>query len=265
MARLERMSYNGGSLQEDRRDARTSAGMVTRATEAPMAKPILPYLTESTVRRFWGKVAKGRKDECWLWKTSITIHGYGQFWLSDMNAGAARVAWVIANQREPGELLVLHCCDVRACCNPAHLYLGTPADNMQDVKWRNRANPRRGEDSPAARLSKIDVLKIREEVASGVSHRILAKRYDVGQSQISNIATGRQWAHVGGERTWIGYKGRRARGEEHHAAKLTAEDVVKIRQAVAAGATYVEVAESYGIEQSNVYCIVKRKTWKHVA
>lgn len=32
----------------------------------------------------------------------------------------------------PPALLVLHRCDHAPCCNPAHLYLGTAADNARD-------------------------------------------------------------------------------------------------------------------------------------
>jgi len=35
---------------------------------------------------------------------------------------------------EPGELWVLHHCDVAACCNPLHLYLGTQQENVRD-RW----------------------------------------------------------------------------------------------------------------------------------
>lgn len=35
---------------------------------------------------------------------------------------------------DPGELWVLHECDVASCCNPWHLYLGTPQDNLHD-RW----------------------------------------------------------------------------------------------------------------------------------
>lgn len=33
---------------------------------------------------------------------------------------------------------VLHRCDVRACVNPAHLYVGTHKQNMEDVAKRGR-------------------------------------------------------------------------------------------------------------------------------
>jgi hypothetical protein len=48
------------------------------------------------------------------------------------------VAWIITNGSIPNSMHVLHICDNKACCNPAHLYLGTHQDNMADVKARGR-------------------------------------------------------------------------------------------------------------------------------
>ena len=55
-----------------------------------------------------------------------------------------------------------------------------------------------------------------------------------------------------------------AKGESNPSAKLTVEQVREIR-AMARTCTYEEIARIFNVDQSNVYCIVKRKTWKHVA
>lgn len=53
-------------------------------------------------------------------------------------------------------------------------------------------------------------------------------------------------------------------GERHPLSKLNRIDVVAIRDMRRLGMTYQSIAEKFGIDQSNVYCIVKRKTWAHV-
>lgn len=52
---------------------------------------------------------------------------------------AHRAAWEAAHGPIPAGLFVLHHCDNRACSNLEHLYLGTHADNMRDVRERGRA------------------------------------------------------------------------------------------------------------------------------
>ncbi|WP_431068169.1 HNH endonuclease [Ralstonia holmesii] len=62
-------------------------------------------------------------------------------------------------------------------------------------------------------------------------------------------------------------KGRRkyARGEEHHASKLTADVVRAIRNLVACGQSQRSVSTRYGVHVTTVSEIVHRKIWKHVS
>jgi hypothetical protein len=90
--------------------------------------------------RFWDSVAIGSDDQCWEWQGRFTRQGYGQIRVGSRQMHAHRVAWSLHNGREP-ERLILHHCDNPACVNPAHLYEGTPLDNMRDKvlagRWRN--------------------------------------------------------------------------------------------------------------------------------
>lgn len=75
---------------------------------------------------------------CWLWKSTITIHGYGLHNYKRKRMAAHRVSWILHNGEIPQGLFVLHKCDVRSCVNPAHLFLGTQSDNMQDCIKKGR-------------------------------------------------------------------------------------------------------------------------------
>ncbi len=89
--------------------------------------------------RFWEKV--DASGECWLWLGCTTPLGYGRITRGaavDGSEYAHRVAWSLANGLIPEKKQVLHRCDTRSCCNPEHLYLGTPADNMRDRDMRGR-------------------------------------------------------------------------------------------------------------------------------
>jgi hypothetical protein len=64
--------------------------------------------------------------------------------------GAHRLAFALT-KGEPGLLHVCHDCDSPACCNPAHLCLGTPKTNAQDKVQRGRARgrfSRKGSNEP---------------------------------------------------------------------------------------------------------------------
>lgn len=96
---------------------------------------------DSLLERFWSKVQKGQPDECWLW-LGPTCVGYGNFGISKngttRSVRAHRFIWELENGPIPKGLLVCHRCDVRACANPAHLFLGTHHDNTQDMMQKGR-------------------------------------------------------------------------------------------------------------------------------
>lgn len=97
---------------------------------------VLPT-AEADRRRFWAKVDR-RNGGCWPWTGRAKFHdGRGRFLLNGRAVIASRVAWAIANGREP-DGWVIHSCDYPPCCNPAHLSLGTPADNVRDMMERRR-------------------------------------------------------------------------------------------------------------------------------
>jgi hypothetical protein len=59
-------------------------------------------------------------------------------------------------------------------------------------------------------------------------------------------------------------KRRQAVGERVKSSKLTAEKVLEIRRAYASGQKQYDLAESFGVSQSNVSMIVLRATWRHL-
>jgi hypothetical protein len=58
--------------------------------------------------------------------------------------------------------------------------------------------------------------------------------------------------------------GRYKRGEKHHAARLSADDVRAIRCARLAGYSFGSISNRYGIAVGHIFRIVTRKAWKHV-
>lgn len=85
--------------------------------------------------RFWGKVDKKGPDNCWDWTASFANSGYGRFNYSATEYYAHRVAWILTNKQPiPKGMWILHKCNNKKCCNPNHIYMGTPADNERDAR-----------------------------------------------------------------------------------------------------------------------------------
>jgi hypothetical protein len=59
-------------------------------------------------------------------------------------------------------------------------------------------------------------------------------------------------------------RGRSLRGERNSSAKLTVEDVLKIRQLRSEGKTLVELGNMFGVSYTQIQSISVRKSWSHV-
>lgn len=150
--------------------------------------------------RFWAKVDRGSRDECWEWLGGDDGSGYGVINVSGNEADRAhRVSWKLHRASIPAGMCVLHHCDNRRCVNPAHLFIGTRADNIHDMNRKGRArhpsNP--GESNPAAKLTQEDVREIRTRYAAGgIFQHELASDYNVHPHYISRIVRRERWAYL---------------------------------------------------------------------
>lgn len=139
---------------------------------------------------FWSRVTIESDVRCWEWRGATNDKGYGRY------AGwpAHRLALLWFGTEAPEELEVLHSCDNPKCVNPAHLSLGTRADNQADAVAKGRTA--RGGRSGRSKLTESEVEAIRLDRDTPLSQ--LAVRYGVHKSTISYVKRGRSWKYVGG-------------------------------------------------------------------
>ena len=89
------------------------------------------------LRRFWNQVDQRSPTECWQWLGLKSHYGYGWFNVNRRMIKAHRFSYELHSATQvPSSLLVLHSCDNPPCVNPAHLRLGTNADNISDRELR---------------------------------------------------------------------------------------------------------------------------------
>jgi hypothetical protein len=147
--------------------------------------------------RFWEKVDRRGPDDCWLWTAAVNEHGYGVMRPEGRRSGptvkAHRVSLMLAGVEITG-LLIRHSCDNPPCVNPAHLSVGTRADNTADMVKRDRHA--RGSRSGTHKLTERQVSEIRERAVAGELHRVLAGEFGVSRPTITDIVNCKTWRHI---------------------------------------------------------------------
>ncbi len=141
-------------------------------------------MTESDIKRFWSKVAKGAPTECWPWQGALTAHGgYGAFRLSGITQRAHRIAYFLAKENLDHNLEILHSCNNPQCCNPAHLRQATHAENIQQANQQGRLFKHNGPNS----IAKLPPEALHEILTSRASARALGRKYGIYHKTVINI------------------------------------------------------------------------------
>jgi len=146
---------------------------------------------------FWLRVDCGKgSDACWNWMGAHGKSGYGHVRWDGRVQYAHRIAYILTHN-DLADLCVLHRCDNRSCCNPAHLFKGTYSDNNRDKKAKGRAVGLSGELNPAAVLDWSRVRDIRRLYATGCYRQTeLARMFGVTQANIFLIVSNKKWKDI---------------------------------------------------------------------
>lgn len=170
----------------------------------------LSTFPNSEVERFWSTVDRsGGPNACWEWQGRRDPHGYGRFCSQRRTWRANRLALAFGKGEYDSNLDACHSCDNPPCCNPAHLWAGTNAQNRADSKAKGRTpsgdrhgmalHPESrciGEKNAGAVLTEGQVVAIRLARQQGKAIRALAREYGVHQRTIQRVVKGTHWRHL---------------------------------------------------------------------
>lgn len=219
-------------------------------------------MDEKTIARFWPKVDKGGPvareglTPCWIWIGARSRTGYGVLSKPgpDGKWNRLQLAHRILLEHVLGEKLgadecACHTCDVRLCVNPSHLFRGTRAENLADMRSKGRGSkpPRsdnRGAKHCLAKLTDEQVSAIITRGFAGESAMLLAEEFGVSRPNVFSILSGNSW-------TYLPRPAHRIRQR----AIITDEIVEAVRVSNDNDAV---TAERLGIGRSTVYVIRKR-------
>lgn len=124
---------------------------------------------------------------CWLWTGTKNDYGYGIFLLpGEVSVRAHRYAYeFFTGEKIPFGKIIMHICDNPPCVNPAHLRVGTKAENNADTSIKHRHHY--GVDHWNGRLTDENIINIR---SSNKSQKEIAMHFKISQSHVSRIKSG---------------------------------------------------------------------------
>lgn len=132
---------------------------------------------------------------CVEWPFGKDGFGYGCITYLGKKTRAHRVQWERHNRAIiPEGMVVRHSCDNASCVNPAHLLIGTQADNIRDQEAHG--NKAKGERKGGAKLTDAAVRMARDLRAQGETVKSIAAKFGVHEGTMAQACRGKTWSHV---------------------------------------------------------------------
>jgi hypothetical protein len=128
----------------------------------------------------------GGANACWPFTGKVNNKGRPYFAVAGKKHLVYRLVYELVKGDDAlKDRLARHTCDNEICCNPAHIVPGDHQQNMNDMKERERHG-----------LPHHTIRAIRKLGALGISHSVIAGRFGIGRSTVTEIISRTNYAHV---------------------------------------------------------------------
>jgi|TARA_R110000868_G_scaffold219514_1_gene470588 hypothetical protein len=155
-----------------------------------------PGRPKNTFDELWKKVDKRGENECWEWTGYISESGYGRTQINDKSYYAHRVIFDLVypnviklnspkNKKESGFLM--HSCDNRLCCNPAHLKVATLRENNEDCWEKGRRVMPKGGEHHRSVFTNEEIKQVLEMHQLGQTAKHIAQTMNKKRSTVKSL------------------------------------------------------------------------------
>ncbi len=157
----------------------------------------MPRMKKAITKENFTERIRMDKNGCWIWIKGKNKRGYGHVQLNGKMMRAHQASYRLFKGEIKKGLCVCHSCDVKLCCNPDHLWLGTHLENMQDRNRKGRQAFLRGEDNPYSTLTNEIVLSIRKYFKENkVTMADAGRKFGMARNQAWRIIKRQSWTHL---------------------------------------------------------------------
>ena len=156
---------------------------------------------QNTPEKFWSRVLKRGLDDCWEWQGAKQHRGHGHLRYQKRLVKAHRLAYELTYGSIEEGVFICHKCNNPPCCNPKHLYAGSPKTNVDDsIKagtFTRNSIGAEGEKNPNNKLTKKEIKEIRKMLEETDLYQWqIAEIFNCSQSNVSDIKRNRIWKEV---------------------------------------------------------------------